>query len=136
MFYDYCWVLGSGADLLNQVGDLVPTSDYVLCVLSRFSCVWLFVTLWTIACQAPLSVGFSRYEYWSGLPCPPSGDLPSPGIEPAFLALAGGFSTTSTTWEAQMIIEPENVGNEQKCTCWINVSNRRVLRDNVLSRWH
>ena len=63
-------------------------------------------------------------------------DLPSPGIEPAFLALAGGFSTTSTTWEAQMIIEPENVGNEKKCICWINVRNRRVLRDNVLSRWH
>ena len=41
----------------------------------------LFVTPWTIACQAPLSMGFSRHEYWSGLPFPPSGDLPSPGIE-------------------------------------------------------
>ena len=44
-------------------------------VLSRFIRVWLFVTLWTIDCQAPLSVGFSRQEYWSGPPCPPPGDL-------------------------------------------------------------
>ena len=57
--------------------------------------------LWTIACQAPLSMGFSRQEYWSGLPCPPPGDLPAPGIESMPLkpfALAGGFFTTST-WE-------------------------------------
>ena len=53
----------------------------MLCVLSHFSCVRLFVTLWTVACQAPLSVGFSRQEYWSGLPCPPPGDLSDPGIE-------------------------------------------------------
>ena len=44
-------------------------------MLSHFSCVWLFVTLWTLAHQAPLSVGFSRQEYWNGLPCPPSGGL-------------------------------------------------------------
>ena len=52
--------------------------------------------------QAPLSMGFSRQEYWSGLRCPPLGALPDPGIEPASLtslALAGGFFTTSTTWE-------------------------------------
>ena len=47
--------------------------------------VQLFATLWTVASQAPLSMGFSRQEYWSGLPCPPSGDLTDPGIEPAFL---------------------------------------------------
>ena len=51
------------------------------CVLSCFSRVWLFVTLWTVAHQAPLSMGFSRQEYWSGLPCPPPGDVPNPGIE-------------------------------------------------------
>ena len=50
-------------------------------VLSRFSHVQLFATPRTIACQDPLSVGFSRQEYWSGLPCPPPGDLPDPGIE-------------------------------------------------------
>ena len=54
-----------------------------MCVLSCFSCVRLFVTLWTVARQAPLSIGFSRQESWSGLPCPPPGDLPDPGIEPA-----------------------------------------------------
>ena len=47
----------------------------------------LFVILWTVARQAPLSMGFSRHEDWSGLPSPPPGDLPSTGIEPAFLAL-------------------------------------------------
>ena len=53
--------------------------------------------------MAPLSKGFSRKEYWSGLPFPPPGDLPNPGIEPMSLtspALAGGFFTTSATWEA------------------------------------
>ena len=45
------------------------------------------MTLWTVACQAPLSMGFSRQEYSSGLPCPPPGDLPDPGIELEFPAL-------------------------------------------------
>ena len=53
------------------------------CTLSCFSRVRLCVTLWTVAHQAALSVGFSRQEYWSGLPCPPPGDLPDLGIEPA-----------------------------------------------------
>ena len=52
------------------------------CVLSRFTYVWLFATLWTVALQAPLSMGFSRQEYWSGLPCPSPGHLPNPRIEP------------------------------------------------------
>ena len=51
-------------------------------IISCFCCVWLFATLWTVACQAPLSMGFSRQEYWSGLPFPLPGDLPNPGIEP------------------------------------------------------
>ena len=58
--------------------------------------------LWTVACQTPLSMGFSKQEYWSELPCPPPGDLPEPGIKPVSLtspALAGGFFTTSS-WEA------------------------------------
>ena len=49
--------------------------------------VRLFATPWTVACQAPLSMGFSRQEYWSGLPFPSPGDLPNPGIEPGFPAL-------------------------------------------------
>ena len=66
--------------------------------------VWLFASPWTVAHQAPLSMGFSRQEYWSGLPCPSPGDLPNPGIKPTSLmspALAGRFFTTSATWEAQ-----------------------------------
>ena len=57
-----------------------------------FSHVWLFATLWPVACQAPLSMGFSRQEHQSGLPCPLPGDLPNPGTEPVSLmspALAG-----------------------------------------------
>ena len=70
------------------------------CVLSHFSRVWLFAKLWTIAHQAPLSTGFSRQEYWSGLPCPPPGDLSKPGTEPlslVSLALADVFFTTHAT---------------------------------------
>ena len=55
------------------------------CVLSRFSHVWLFVTLWTVACRAPLSMGFSRQGYWNGLPCPSPGNFPNPGIEPSIM---------------------------------------------------
>ena len=71
-----------------------------MCSLSR---VQLFVTPWTVARQRPLSMEFSRQEYWRGLPFLPPGDLPSPGMEPGSLkppALAGGFFTTSATWEA------------------------------------
>ena len=57
------------------------------CLLSRFSRVRLFLTLWTIAHQAPLSMGFSSQEYWSGLPGPPLGDLPDTGIDLPFLQL-------------------------------------------------
>ena len=73
-------------------------------VLSHFSCVQLFAIPWTVASQGPLSMGFSRQEYWSGLSCPPPGDLPNPGTEPESLvspALADGYFTSSTTWEAQ-----------------------------------
>ena len=56
--------------------------------------VQLFVTPWAVARQAPLSTGFPRQEYWSGLPFPSPGDLPNPGIEPMSLALAVGFFTT------------------------------------------
>ena len=61
------------------------------------SCVWRFVTPWTIACQAPLSEGFSRQDYWSGLLFPSPGDLTNPGIKPMSLALAGGFFTSWAT---------------------------------------
>ena len=65
----------------------------VVCMLSC-SVVSEFVTPWTRACQVPLSMGFSRQEYWCGLPFPSPGDLPNPGIEPVSPALAGKFFTT------------------------------------------
>ena len=80
-------------------------------VLNHFSCVQLFATLWTVAHEAPLSMEFSRQESWSGLPCPPSGDLPNPGIKSASfpsLVLAGGFFTTSTSlkkrWSPSLLL--------------------------------
>ena len=70
-------------------------------VLSCFSCVRLFVAPWSVTCQSPLSLGFPRQEYWSGLPFPPPGDLPNPVVEPHVTspALVGRFFTTSATWE-------------------------------------
>ena len=87
-------------------------------VLSCFSRVRLFATLWTVACQAPLSMGFPRQEYWSGLPFPPPGDLPDPGIKPTSLispTLAGGFFTTGATWEAQCV---KCRGQIERLECW------------------
>ena len=78
-----------------------------VCLLSCFSHVQLFVTPWTVAHQAPLSMRFSRQEYWSELPCPTPGDLPNPGIKPKSLmspALADRFFTTcATTCEALLV---------------------------------
>ena len=72
-------------------------------MLSCFSHVQFCAIPWTTAHQAPLSMGFSRQEYWSGLPCPPPGELLDPGVKPASLmspALASGFFIPSATWEA------------------------------------
>ena len=64
-------------------------------VIYSLSCVWLCATPWTVAHQALLSVAFPRQEYQSGLPFPPPGDLPAPGTEPTFPALAGGLFATA-----------------------------------------
>ena len=63
---------------IKQIGHILPCAA----VLNHFNHVQLFATLWTVVHKAPLSKGFSRQEYWSGLPCPPPGGLPDPGIEP------------------------------------------------------
>ena len=76
---------------------------HLYCVRCCFSLLRLFVTPWTAARQASLSMELPRQEYWSGLPCPPPGGLPDPGIEPASLmsrALTGEFFTTGANWEA------------------------------------
>ena len=93
-------------DALYSTEVELETLGLLACVLSRFSLVQLSTTLWTIAHQAPLSMGFSRQEYWSRLPRPPPGDLPNPGIKPTslmFPALAGGILTTSITWFSRNI---------------------------------
>ena len=75
-------------------------ADHYVCMLNRFRHVRLSATPWTAARQAPLSMGFSRQEYRSGLPCPSPGDLPALGIEPRSLmslAWAGGFFTPTAT---------------------------------------
>ena len=69
-------------------------SIVLACMLSRFSVIQFFVTSWTVACQAPLSMGFSKQEYWSRLPFSPPGDLYDPGIEPP--------SPTSPTWAGRL----------------------------------
>ena len=74
--------------------------EWYVCVLNCFSHVRLFATLWIVAFQTPLSMGFPRQEYWSGLPCPPPEDISHPRMELLSHwspALAGGFFTTSTT---------------------------------------
>ena len=70
---------------IQKIKIMAPSPIVHACVWSHFSSVQLFATLWTVACQAPLSMGFSRQEYWSRLPCPPPGDFPSQGSNPQLL---------------------------------------------------
>ena len=76
--------------------------------------------LWTIVCHTPLSMGFSKQEQWSRLPCPPPGNLPDPGIEPVSLmspALSGELFTTSTTWLLQYKIPHVPPNSLRLTTC-------------------
>ena len=82
---------------------------------------WLFVTPWTVACQAHLSMGFSWQEYWSGLPFPPSRDLPDPGIEPTSTrvsCIAGGFFTIWATREAHLRTGSLKINNPVAHKSW------------------
>ena len=84
--------------LANQT----DSKGHVCVLLSCFSHFQLSATQWTATCQAPLSAGFSRQEYWSESPCPPPGIFPTQELKPKSLtspALAGGFFTTSISWE-------------------------------------
>ena len=78
--------------------------------------VWLFATLWTVSPQAPLSMGFSRQEYWNGLPFPTPRSLPNPELKPTSLAspeLSGKFSTTDCiSWEALIMYADPNANTE------------------------
>ena len=90
----------------QRIRDFYQTSkDVCIGVLSRFSHVQLFATPWTVARQAPLSMGFSRQECWSGLPCPPPGHLPDPGDKTCVSCIAGSFFTT----------EPSHTSRPNEC---------------------
>ena len=109
---------------------------FVCAMLSRFSHVWVFATPWTVACQTPLSFGFSEKEYWSGFPCLPPGGLPNPGIERASLmslALAGRFFTTSTAWEVQCVCVSESLccTLETNTILWMNCTSikKKISKD-------
>ena len=92
-----------------------------VCVLRCFRRVQLFAILWTVAHQAPLAIEFSRQEYWSELPCPPSGDLPNSGIEfmsPALQADSLPLSHQgSPAWDA-----------DRKCHLHLTMGPKKVLR--------
>ena len=89
--YPECYVFLCSKNQRLLGGELILTQTIISIMYEKsesvksLSCVWLFVTSWTVAHQAPLSMGFSRQEYWSGLLYPPPGDLPDPGIEPRSL---------------------------------------------------
>ena len=103
--------------IVNETSNLI-----CVCMLSHFSHIWLFATPWTVVHQAPLSVGLSRQEYWSGLPCPPPGNLLDLVIEPTSLtspALAGVFFTTSAIWEVHNLIYSWQIGCINQENCWV-----------------
>ena len=93
------------------------------CMCWSLSCVRFFATPWTVTCQAPLAMGFSRQEYWSGLPCPPEGDLPNPVIKPA--------SPVSSALQADSLpSEPSGKSTEVGChALWLNSYHQLMAID-------
>ena len=99
-------------------------------VLSCFSSVWLFVILWATACQAPLSMGFSRKEYWSGLPFPSPGDLPDPGIKFVSLRLL--------QWQADSLpLTPPGKVFKYSWNYWLSLQGKPVKKSclKTVFRW-
>ena len=96
MEYSCFTVFASSVEKLNQLYKYTHTPNWSVCVseVKSLSSVRLFVIPWTIAYQPPPSMGFSRQEYWTGLPFPSPGDLPDPGIEPGSPAFQAGALTS------------------------------------------
>ena len=90
--------------------------------VSHSSCVRRFVTAWTVACQAPLSMGFSRQEYWSGLPFPSPGDLPNPGIE------LGSPALQAVSLPSEPLGKPTLIDTYRQLTqCWVTATQRFIM---------
>ena len=122
------------AVILGAYPEYSPSESFSLgarayaCILSCFSHVQLSASLWTVACLAPLSMGFSRQGYWSGLPCPSSlvGTIPTKGLNLHLLHLlhwqAGlfffFFFTTSATWGESLITPHPRVSTSGECPSW------------------
>ena len=104
--------------------------------VKSLSRVRLFVTPWTVAHQAPLSMGFSRQEYWSGLPFPSPGDLPDPGIKPRSPALQADALTSETPGKPKedILVNVNNV--PYSSVLCIPQGNMRRLEDHLSSRHH
>ena len=96
-------------------------------MLSHFSPVLLCVTLWTVARQAPLSMGFTRQEYWSGLSYPPPGALPHPGIKPVSPALQADSLTTDPPGK------PEKMLLVLKLICRLNILGLRSVQASAVA---
>ena len=111
----------------------------VLCLVTQSCltpvCVWLFATPWTVAYQAPLSMGFSRQEYWSGLPCPLPGDLPNPGIKPRSPTLLADSLPSEPPGKPKnsgvgslSLLQGSFLTQESNCIAvWSNLHCRRIL---------
>ena len=101
------------------ISDIIKFNDNSICLLSLFTRVWLCGTLWTQAHQTPLSMGFSKQEYHSGLPCPAPGDVPNPGIKPDPPALQVD-SLPLSHWGSPMTTDKMKTIKYNHCNynCW------------------
>ena len=116
--------------IYSQTSPLVLCSCCAVCYALLLSCVWLFVTPWTVARQAPLSMGFSRQEYWSGLPCPPPGDLPNSGIKPRSPTLQADSLLSDPPGKPMILL---NTVLFQ--TCILECGSTIIFKLNVLWSW-
>ena len=114
------WGFESGEKRVRDKVLYIQTECVYACMLSQFSRVRFYATPWTVALQAPLSMGFFRQEYWSGLPCPPPGDLPDPGTQPA--------SPASPALQMDSLLQSHR-GSPWTCTKGYNSGEARLTED-------
>ena len=103
--------------MLNIKIPLLNTKKNRALVLSSFSPTQLFATLWNVAHMAPLSMGFSRQEHWSGLPCPLPGDVPNPGIKPGSPILQADSLPSEPPGKSVIVICTENNARREEEMC-------------------